>query len=460
MTLDDVAIDRTHNLQGIAQVIARIERLPFTWFHLKARILVGTATFFDAFDALAIAYVLPVLIPQWQLTPTAIGALISIGYVGQALGAIFFGWLAERRGRMLALTITVAIYGIFSLLAAFAWDYTSLFVIRTIQGIGLGGEVPIAATYINEISRARERGRFVLLYECVFPLGLFCAALLGVWIVPTFGWHWMFIIGALPALLVLPLRWLLPESPRWLAQHGQFAQADRIVTSLEMEASKKGVELPSPNLTLTVTEHTTRWQELFQGIYLQRTLVVWLLWFCAYFATYGIVTWLPSIYTSVFRLPLNQALQYSLVTQAFGLLGTIICALTIDHTGRRPAFTLAFILGSASLTTLWLLGANSPIEVVLLATIANIFIYMISLGLYLYTPEIYPTRMRALGSSIGSVWLRVASAIGPLVMGVIVANYPLSTAFLLFGAVLLLGGVIVGLFGIETKGAVLEEISP
>src|SRR5438045_2310276 len=89
-----------------ANIVARIERLPFTGFHLKARILVGTATFFDAFDALAIAYVLPVLIPRWQLAPTDIGSLISIGYVGQVLGALFFGWLAERRGRMLSLTLT------------------------------------------------------------------------------------------------------------------------------------------------------------------------------------------------------------------------------------------------------------------------------------------------------------------------------------------------------------------
>src|SRR3989442_1287246 len=85
------------SVQNAAQIVARIERLPFTRFHLKARIFVGTATFFDAFDALAIAYVLPALIPLWKLTPAGIGALISIGYLGQLIGAIVLGWLAESR---------------------------------------------------------------------------------------------------------------------------------------------------------------------------------------------------------------------------------------------------------------------------------------------------------------------------------------------------------------------------
>src|SRR5262249_52063415 len=164
--------------------------------------MIGTATFFDAFDALAIAYVLPVLIRLWKLGPLEIGNLISIGYVGQLVGALFFGWLAERRGRMLALQLSVALYSVFSLLAAFSWSYGSLFAFRTIQGIGLGGEVPVAAAYISELSRARGRGRFVLLYELAFAIGLVAAAVLGNLIVPTLGWQAMFLIGAIPALLI------------------------------------------------------------------------------------------------------------------------------------------------------------------------------------------------------------------------------------------------------------------
>ena len=457
---DAVRADTREIGPGAAALVARIERLPFTAFHLKARAIVGTATFFDAFDSLAIAYVLPVLIAQWQLNPASIGALISIGFVGQLVGAIFFGWLAERRGRMPALLGSIALYSVCALGAGFAWDYTSLFVIRTIQGIGLGGEVPIAATYISEISKARGRGRFVLLYEMLFAVGLFCAALLGAWVVPTFGWRWMFWIGALPALLILPLRWLLPESPRWLASHGRMDEADQVVAGLEAEATREGRELPPPVVAPEVAARATRWQELFEGIYRRRTLVVWVIWAAAYFATYGISTWLPSIYTSVFQVPLAEALRYSLTTQAVGLVGSLCVALLIDRTGRKAWFTGAFFIGGALLLALWLAGVTSPLQVLVLATAANLFVGTIALALYVYSPEIYPTRMRALGASVGTAWLRVASAIGPFVMGVVVGSYPLATAFLLFGVVLLLGGVVVALWGTETRGRVLEEVSP
>ena len=120
-----------------------------------------------------------------------------------------------------------------SLVCALAWDYNSLLVFRVLQGIGLGGEVPIAAVYISELTRARHRGRFVLLYELVFPIGLVAASLLGLWVVPNFGWQWMFYIGALPAILALVLRVLLPESPRWLAVHGRPAEADAALSLIE-----------------------------------------------------------------------------------------------------------------------------------------------------------------------------------------------------------------------------------
>ena len=169
----------------VDNVVARIERLPTSWWHVKTRIIVGVATFFDAFDALAIATVLPVLVPLWKIAPPQIGLLISAGFLGQLIGALFFGWIGERFGRMHAMIWSIATFAVMSLVCAFAWDYNSLLVFRTLQGIGLGGEVPVAAVYISELTRARNRGRFVLLYELVFPVGLVAASLLGLWLVPT-----------------------------------------------------------------------------------------------------------------------------------------------------------------------------------------------------------------------------------------------------------------------------------
>jgi MFS family permease len=206
-------MDTAGTRSSVDNIVARLERLPTSWWQVKARIIVGVATFFDAFDALAIASVLPVIVPLWKLTPPQIGLMISAGFLGQLLGALLFGWIAERYGRMTAMVWSIALFAVMSLACAFAWDYDSLLVLRTIQGIGLGGEVPVAAVFISELAKAQGRGRFVLLYELVFPIGLVAASLTGLWVVPHLGWQYMFVIGALPALLALVLRSLLPGIP-------------------------------------------------------------------------------------------------------------------------------------------------------------------------------------------------------------------------------------------------------
>ncbi len=122
------------------QIAARIERLPLSTWHLKILIPIGTGWFFDAFDALAIAYVLPVLIGLWKLTPPDIGALIAVGYFGQVIGSVFFGWLAERIGRVPCTLYTMVLFSVMSFACAFAWDLQSLEAMRFVQGIGLGGE--------------------------------------------------------------------------------------------------------------------------------------------------------------------------------------------------------------------------------------------------------------------------------------------------------------------------------
>src|SRR5260370_18216109 len=118
---------------------------------------------------------------------------------------------------MSALMLSTGLYSLMSLGCAFAWDFNSLFVMRAIEGFGIGGEVPIAAAYISEIARAKGRGRFFLLYELLVPLGLLGAVVLGWGMVPRLGWQSLFVVGALPAFLVFFLPRLLPESPRRLA---------------------------------------------------------------------------------------------------------------------------------------------------------------------------------------------------------------------------------------------------
>jgi putative MFS transporter len=441
-------------------VAARIERLPFTAWHFWVGVIIASAWFFDAADALAIAYVLPVLNGMWHLAPSQTGLLIAAGYAGQAVGSIIAGGCAERWGRMPVMLVTLLVFSLMSIACAFAWDFRSMLWFRLIQGIGLGGEVPIMITYINEFSKAEGRGRFALGIQVLFAVGLVGGALAGAVVVPRLGWQWMFYIGAAPALLALPLRWLVPESPRWLASKGRFAEADRILCHIEAIAARKGALKPLPADLPPAQPAPCRFADLFRGIYLRRTLTVWCLWICCFGLSYGIGTWLPSIYRAVFKLPLQQALNYGFLQTAATLVGTLITVFTIDAFGRKPLF-IAGLLGTAlPLLSFAVIDASSAESVLFRICITYFFLSTLVLSLGMYTAEIYPNNMRALGSGVSAAWQRAAATVGPLVVATLLPGWGLDAIFLFFGCVATIGFFVCIFFAIETSGRVLERLSP
>jgi putative MFS transporter len=444
------------------QIAARIERLPLSTWHLKILIPIGTGWFFDAFDALAIAYVLPVLIGLWKLTPPDIGALIAFGYFGQVIGSIFFGWLAERIGRVPCTLYTMLLFSVMSFACAFAWDLRSLEAMRFIQGIGLGGEIPIMASYIGEFAASKSRGRFALGYQLLFTVGLLFAGLAGVYVIPAFGWQWMFVIGALPALIALPLRWLLPESPRWLASRGRFAEADKVLTKIEAKISKNGaVPLPPiPTNVPDVVPATTRFSALLQGIYLKRSLTVWAIWFCSYSVIYGLSTWVPSIFRTVYHLTNQQSANIGFINSIAGVFGALIAVGSIDLIGRKPLFVAGQLLCAVPLLILAFSQGLDVGSVQVLVIAAFFFITWLAISLSTYTAELYPTEMRALGCGVGNAWLRAASVLGPYMVGLILSRAGINSVFLMFGAFALVGGLVTLAFAVETRGRVLEELSP
>src|SRR5580692_353877 len=344
-------------------IAARLERLPYSNWHITVTIVLGIAIFFDSFDSLTIAYVLPVLKDQWHIAPANIGGLISIANFGQALGALTFGWVAERIGRVNTVRIAVGLFAVMSLACAFTSNYDQLFICRFFEGIGLGAEIPVASTYISEILRADRRGGRFLSYQIIFPVGLLMSGVVGASVVPRFGWQWMFIIGALPAIVALVMQRFCPESPRWLASKGRLGEADAIVTEIERVVSRDGAEplAPVPELSLQPLGGKTRWQELFEGRYRSRTLLVWVLWACCYIIAYGLQGWIPTLYREVYHLPLQQSLNYAIFSPAGSLIGSVICAFLIDRTGRRLWFTGAFFLTATGLIWLWAFGAGTAL---------------------------------------------------------------------------------------------------
>src|ERR1051326_1880057 len=185
-----------------ADLIARIESVPFSRWHIRPRVIMGSATFFDAFTALALASATPILVRLWGMTPQQIGYLLAASYIGQFVAALIFGWLGERIGRVMSATYGTLIMALVSLACAFTGNFSQMFICRLIQGIGVGGEMPVAATYVNELSRAHGRGRFFMLYELIFPIGLFAANVLGALLVPVYGWQVLFVLGTLPGLII------------------------------------------------------------------------------------------------------------------------------------------------------------------------------------------------------------------------------------------------------------------
>jgi MFS transporter, putative metabolite:H+ symporter len=203
-----------------------------------------------------------------------------------------------------------------------------------------------------------------------------------------------------------------------------------------------------------------RVRELFAGVYLRRTLMLAAAWLTAYFVNYGIASWLPTLYRGIFKLDVDTALRYSIATSVAGLIGCLIIALVIDHLGRRLAIAGSMLCSSIILFLLAATGAGSAYQVLLWSAGSAVFIFAVNLALYVYTAELYPTRMRALGCSVGGSFGRLGIIVGPLVVGGILGRGgAITDVFIVMAAVALVGAVTTALFAVETKERALEEIS-
>lgn len=444
-----------------AEISARIERLPLSTWHLRLVSVVGTAHLLDAFDSLAIALALPVLIEIWHFTPAEIGVVISIGYVGQMLGAVGMSALAERFGRLRVLRITLGIMAGLSVAIAFAGSYMSFVVLRFIQGVGLGGEVPVAATLVNELTPARFRGRITSSLQTMFAAGILVTSLAALWLIPQFGWQSLFFVGALPGLLMCVIGWLVPESPRWLAFKGRTREASAVLDRIEATISKNGKRaLPAAEPVSRIsTGKGGRLPDLFRNGYATRTICVWMLMFCVSATGNALIAWLPTIYKTVYKVSLTDTFHLSTILGVAGLAGAITSIGVIDSLGRRRTFMIALFGSAIPLTMLGLVPAASLVTVVVLLTLGN---YLIAIGLgsvHVYATEIYPTRMRALGAGTAMAWLRIAQIVSPLAIGFLLGNLGPSSVFMFMAAMATIGGVTVAIAAIETKGRTLEELS-
>jgi putative MFS transporter len=373
---------------------------------------------FDSWDSIAIAYVMPSLTKDWGISPVIAGSLISSGYVGQFIGAILLGALAERLGRMPVFAMAIVVMGLLALGCAFSPDYRVLLAIRFCQGLAIGGALPVSITYVNELAPTLTRGRYFAIFQWICMSGYAAASLSSTVIIPNLGWRWLFGLGATP-LVLLPLVLLtLPESPRWLARAGRAADAAKALQKLgaRLAALPAGAELPPAPVT---NAPRIRLSVLFSATYLKRTIIIIGLWFLTSFANFGLTTWVPSIYVTVFHIPVANALKYAAIASTAFLVATPFIAALMDTVGRRP---FAIFGTGVAAAALGVLTFYHPSEVWLLVTLVVTGQLCISISSFIvwpYTAESYPTHVRAVALGMCSSTARAASMLTPLFVGVI-----------------------------------------
>ena len=435
-------------------LVSRVQRLPIGRFHYNLLWMVGLGWMFDAMDTGIIAFIMTKLVHDWSLTPVESGWIVSIGFVGMAIGAVFSGALADRFGRKNTFASTLVIYSIATGLCAFAPNLTVLLVCRFIVGLGLGGQLPVAVTLVSEYVPAQVRGRFIVLLESFWGLGWLVAALISYFLIPHFGWHIAFLIGGLPLFYVWVIFSKVPESVPYLINRNRIEEAHMLIQKLEQQA---GVEvIQEIEVQPVAHQQKVSFQQLWQKPFVRRTLMLWLIWFGIVFSYYGIFTWLPSLLVKQ-GYDIVKSFEYVLFMILAQLPGYVVASWLVEKLGRKA--TLAGFIGFCAVSAYFFGQASSDSEIMLWGCLMSFF----NLGawgvLYTYTPEQYPANIRAFGSGWAAAIGRIGGIVAPIVVThLIVDPEAFHHVFMMFTLVLLAVAAVILMLGEETQGKTLESI--
>ncbi|MFC0596221.1 MFS transporter [Thermus composti] len=429
--------------------LARLERLPLGRPHYRLLLLLGLGWALDAMDVGLISFTLPALSREFGLSPVQAGLLGSVGLLGMLFGALLGGRLADRFGRKAVVGYSLFLAGLGSLLTALAPSLSWVFLFRFLTGLGLGAELPVAASLMGEFSPKAHRGRMVVLLEAFWAVGWLLAALMGYLLVPSLGWRGAFLAGALPALYAAYLRLSLPESPRWLLAQGQVAEAEALVAAWE-----RAFPGPLPEPRPEPAPRPLPYGALFRPPLLRRTLFLALAWFALNAGYYGAFIWLPSLLVAQ-GYTLVRSLAYVLLITLAQVPGYLTAAFLVERWGRRPVLVGFLALSAFSA---WLLSrAASPLEVLLLGALLSFFNLGAWGAVYAYTPELFPTALRGSGAGLVAAVGRVGGILAPYATGALLPLLGPGGVLALHGGLLLLAGVFAWGVGVETRGKPLEE---
>ena len=390
----------------------RLDRLPFTGQHRRLVLGSGVGWALDAMDVGLISFVMAALAQQWALGTTELSWIASIGFIDMAIGASLGGLLADRIGRRQVFALTLLVYGLATGAAALSWSVGALLAFRFLIGLGLGAELPVAATLVSEFAPARIRGRVVVVLESFWAVGWLLAALIGYFVIPLAddGWRWALAIGAVPALYAVVVRFGLPESVRFLERRGRYAEAEAAVRRFEDSAGVAPPTEPAPETAgppPAVPGPSALWAPTMR----RRTASLWVVWFGVNFSYYGAFIWIPTLLVAS-GMDLVSSFGYTLVITLAQLPGYAAAAVLVELWGRRPTLSV-FLLGSAGAAVLF--GNAGSATAIVASGMALSFFNLGAWGaLYALSPEVYPTSLRGTGTGWAAGFGRIASVIAPL----------------------------------------------
>lgn len=428
-----------------------IEDVGIGRFQHKLMIICGLGWAADAMEVLLISFALPAISQEWNLSNGQKGLLSTAIFLGMMTGAWVWGRASDVLGRRVGFVATVAIDSIFGLLSAFSPNFIWLLILRMLTGFGVGGTLPVDYSIFAEYLPAKNRGRYLVLLESFWALGVLFAAGLAWLVVPTLGWRWLLGISAIPGLLIIFIRAMIPESPRFLMVKGEHQKALEVLKRVARENKHplpENIELiPAP------TSPQPSLKDLFQPALRRTTFLLWIIWFMISLGYYGVFTWLPNFFKTQ-GMALLPVYQNTFILALAQLPGYFSAAYLVERWGRRKTLGI-YLVCSGIFTFLFAMATSTNILVAM-----GIGISFFALGawgaLYAYTPEAYPTSLRGSGMGAASSMTRIAGAIAPSVGGVLM-GFSLVIPLTLYAISYIVGGLFSFRLPYETSNQPLQD---